>query len=121
MDNLVMDRAVDPRFPEAYMEDIENVKLGAEFMKLLRNEDSPLVVRLVINKYRGIETPPLYHIRTSLEFSRVKTMDVTFYTSSLPEFGHENKEEYWYTNPVTRRILIWGVFIVGLFLGILVG
>lgn len=108
---------------EEYMVEWENRDLGARFMDYLRSQDTPVVVELKVDVFPDTELGGYYreHVRTRLQVKKVKTMDVTFYTSPPPEFeGHENKEEYWYTNPVTRRVLIWGVFIAGLFLGMLV-
>lgn len=79
MDNIHIDRVLDQRIPERRMEDIENAELGRKLIETLRTSDSPLVVQLVVDKYRGIETPPLYHIRTSLKVTKVKSMDVTLY------------------------------------------
>lgn len=79
MDSHSIDRVLDPRIPEGRMEDIENAELGRKLIETLRTSDTPLVVQLVVDKYRGIETPPLYHIRTSLKVTKVKSMDVTLY------------------------------------------
>jgi len=79
MDNLCIERVLDPRMSEGRMEEVENVELGRKFIETLRASDSPLVVQLVVDKYRGIENPPLYHIRTSLKVTKVKSMDVTLH------------------------------------------
>lgn len=107
---------------EEYMLKLENRDLGAKFMEYLRSQDTPVVVELKVDVFPATELGVYYeNVRTRLQVKKVKTMDVPFYASPLSEFEkNENKEEYWYTNPVARRILIWGVFIVGLFLGMLV-
>lgn len=79
MDNLSIDRVLDPRIPERRMEDMENIELGRKLIETLRTSDSPLAVQLVVDKYLGIESPPRHHIRTSLEVTKVKSMDVTLY------------------------------------------
>ena len=109
---------------EEYMVERENRDLGAKFMDYLRSQDTPVVVELKVDVFPDADLGGYYceHVHTRLWVKKVKTMDVTLYTSPLPEFeGHENKEEYWYTNPVIRRVLIWGIFIVGLFLGMIIG
>lgn len=113
MNNLYVERVLDPRNPESQMEDIENVELGRKLIETLRASDSPLVVQLVVDKYRGIESPPLYHIRTSLKITKVKSMDVTLHRE--PYLVAETPKSGMSTVLAGAIILLWAFVAAGLF------
>lgn len=91
---FTIDRVVTPSYSERMMSEVENRELGSKLMEYLHEVNTPVVVQVHREKYRGNEVPPYYHIRTWLDVKVAESMDIQIYTSSLSELNKKEEKKY---------------------------